>query len=103
MLSGEFGGSRVRENEHKATAGVNNWSIILAQDESEAEPIEAPVKYDGEQMIQDIKDTLKSRGAMAIRGLGRVFRILDDNRNRQIERNELMWGLKDFDIHLNEE
>lgn len=54
-------------------------------------------------MIQDIKETLKSRGAMAIRGLGRVFRILDDNRNRQIERNELMWGLKDFDIHLSEE
>jgi len=40
---------------------------------------------------------------MEIRGLGRVFRILDDNRNRQIDKNELMWGLKDFDIHLSEE
>jgi calcyphosin len=40
---------------------------------------------------------------MQIRGLGRVFRILDDNRNRQIDGNELMWGLKDFDIHLSEE
>ena len=40
---------------------------------------------------------------MAIRGIGRVFRILDDNRNRQIDGNELMWGLKDFDIHLSEE
>jgi len=37
-----------------------------------------------------------------IRGIGRVFRILDDNRNRQLDRNELMWGLKDFDIHLEE-
>ena len=40
---------------------------------------------------------------MQIRGLGRIFRILDDNRNRQIDKNELMWGLKDFDIHLSEE
>jgi len=40
---------------------------------------------------------------MAIRGVGRVFRILDNNRNRQIDAAELMWGLKDFDIHLNEE
>ena len=53
--------------------------------------------------MQEIKDKLKSRGAMMIRGIGRVFRILDDNRNRQIDANELMWGLKDFDIHLNEE
>ena len=45
---------------------------------------------------------LKSRGAMAIRGIGRVFRILDDNRNRQVDLNELMWGLKDFGIHLQE-
>jgi len=54
-------------------------------------------------MMNDIKETLKKRGAMMIRGIGRVFRILDDNRNRQIERNELLWGLKDFDIHLSEE
>jgi len=54
-------------------------------------------------MMTDIKETLKKRGSMAIRGIGRVFRILDDNRNRQLDANELMWGLKDFDIHLSEE
>jgi len=53
--------------------------------------------------MNDIKETLKRRGSMAIRGIGRVFRILDDNRNRQLDVNELMWGLKDFDIHLSEE
>jgi Ca2+-binding EF-hand superfamily protein len=40
---------------------------------------------------------------MSIRGLGRVFRILDDNRNRQIEVKELQWGLKDFGIDLDDE
>jgi Ca2+-binding EF-hand superfamily protein len=52
--------------------------------------------------MEEIKNVLKSRGAMAIRGIGRVFRILDDNRNRQVDLNELMWGLKDFGIHLQE-
>lgn len=40
---------------------------------------------------------------MLIRGIGRVFRILDNNRNRQLDANELKWGLKDFDIHLDDE
>jgi len=56
--------------------------------------------------MADIKAALLnliiSRGSMAIRGIGRVFRILDDNKNRQIDMQELMWGLKDYGIHLNE-
>ena len=103
MLACEYNGERVRENESKAVDTKNFWTIELSQDPASATPVEAPPRYEGAQMIQDIKDTLKRRGAMAIRGIGRVFRILDDNRNRQLDANELMWGLKDFDIHLNEE
>lgn len=103
MLANEYNGDRVRENELKKCAPQNFWTIELAKDEAQAAPVEAPPRYDGAQMIQDIKDTLKSRGAMAIRGVARVFKILDDNRNRQLDKNELMWGLKDFDIHLSEE
>ena len=83
--------------------GRNHWQVVLSSDPSTMEPVQAPARYDGAQMIQDIKETLKKRGAMAIRGIGRVFRILDDNRNRQLDTHELMWGLKDFDIHLSEE
>ena len=81
----------------------NHWQIVLSADAAGAEPVQPPARYDGAQMINDIKETLKRRGSMAIRGIGRVFRILDDNRNRQLDTNELMWGLKDFDIHLSEE
>jgi len=103
MLACEYNGERVRENDPKAVSEKNHWTIELSQDAAAAQPVEAPPRYDGAQMIADIKETLKKRGAMAIRGIGRVFRILDDNRNRQIDSNELMWGLKDFDIHLSEE
>ena len=54
-------------------------------------------------MINDIKSKLSARGTLAIRGLGRMFRILDNNRNRQLDLNELMWGLKDFGVALDEE
>ena len=103
MLAGEYNGEKVREEQHKSVNPTNYWTIEMAKDASEAEPIDDAPKYDGAQMIQDIKDTLTRRGSMQIRGLGRIFRILDDNRNRQIDKNELMWGLKDFDIHLSEE
>ena len=103
MLANEYNGDRVRELENKAVDPRNFWTIELASDPAAAEPVAAAPRYDGAQMIADIKDALKRRGAMAIRGVGRVFRILDDNRNRQLDLNELMWGLKDFDIHLSEE
>ena len=103
MLAGEYNGEKVREEQHKKVTPTNYWSIEMAKDAAEAEPIDDAPQYDGAQMIQDIKETLSRRGSMQIRGLGRIFRILDDNRNRQIEKNELMWGLKDFDIHLSEE
>ena len=32
-----------------------------------------------------------------------MFRILDNNRNRQLDFNELQWGLKDFGIGLDDE
>ena len=103
MLANEYNGDRVRENDHKAVKQQNYWMICLSEDPAAATPVEPAARYDGAQMVQDIKETLKKRGAMAIRGIGRVFRILDDNRNRQLDLNELMWGLKDFDIHLSEE
>lgn len=74
----------------------------LAANAAEAEPVEQVAQYRGEDVLADIKAALVRRGSMMIRGIGRVFRILDDNRNRQLDKNELMWGLKDFDIHLDE-
>lgn len=103
MLANEYNGERVRENDPKGVNEKNFWTIELASDPAAAEPVTAPPRYDGAQMVQDIKDTLKSRGAMAIRGIGRVFRILDDNRNRQLDAYELKNGLIDYQIHLSDE
>lgn len=103
MLAGEYNGERVRESQVKAVNPRNHWQFILSEDAAGAEPVAPPQRYDGTQMINDIKETLKRRGSMAIRGIGRVFRILDDNRNRQLDDYELKNGLIDYDIHLSDE
>lgn len=40
---------------------------------------------------------------MGIRGINKVFKILDENRNGQLELEELQWGLGEFGIGLNED
>ena len=77
--------------------------ICTASDKSLSAPIAEPPKYNAQQLINDIKDTLKRRSANGIRGVARVFRILDNNRNRSLDIEELQSGLGDFGIHVDNE
>jgi hypothetical protein len=56
--------------------------IVTAPDPSYAEPIKEPPKYTAEDLLFDIKDKLKKRGTLGIRGMSRMFKILDNNGNR---------------------
>lgn len=47
------------------------------------------------QVLAKIRDTLKARGAHGIRGLGHVFRRMDNNGDKKFDRNEFMWGLRE--------
>lgn len=47
------------------------------------------------QVVEKIKKTLKQRGANGIRGLGIVFRQMDNSRSGKLDRYEFMWGLKE--------
>lgn len=47
------------------------------------------------QVLAKIRDTLKARGAHGIRGLGLVFRRMDNNGDRKMDRHEFMWGLRE--------
>lgn len=54
-------------------------------------------------MINDIKEKVKGRGSLGVRGLSRMFKILDNNGNRQVDFNEFFWGMRDFGISVTEE
>lgn len=47
------------------------------------------------QVLSKIRDTLKARGAHGIRGLGHVFRRMDNNGDKKFDRNEFQWGLRE--------
>ena len=102
ILANELKGTMVRENQHKNFDAVNTWCLELSSDPSSMMAVEEPYTQSAGDVMAEIKAALLSRGSMTIRGIGRVFRILDDNRNRQLEVNELLWGLKDFGITLSE-
>ena len=47
-------------------------------------------------VLEKVKASLNSRGVRTIRGMGRAFKIMDDNGDRKIEMQEFYWGLKDL-------
>jgi len=66
-----------------------------------AAPTEEPV-YTIESLIAEIREKIKARGTLGIRGLARMFKILDKNGNQQIDGEEFLWGLKDFGLDISQ-
>lgn len=52
------------------------------------------------EIIKKVRNTLKRRGAHGIRGIGRTFRRMDDNGDRNLDKQEFKWGLKDIGLAL---
>ena len=46
-------------------------------------------------VLLKVKKELLRRGANGIRGLGIVFRRMDDSGNRKLDRHEFEWGIKE--------
>lgn len=47
-------------------------------------------------VLDKVKASLNARGVRTIRGMGRSFKIMDDNGDRKIDKQEFYWGLKDL-------
>lgn len=48
--------------------------------------------------IEKLRIACLQRGASGIHGMGRTFRIIDDNGSRTLDRDELMKGLYDYGL-----
>lgn len=81
-LSLEKVGKLTAEQPTKLQFEQNMWQLVTARTLAEAEPIQEPPKYTAEDLLRDIKEKLKSRGTLGIRGMARMFKILDNNGNR---------------------
>ena len=78
----------------KQVEDQNIWQVVTATDPAQAEPVAVEaVSYDGAQLVGDIKALLTSRGSLSLRGVTRMFLIMDDNKNKQLDATELTNGL----------
>ena len=48
------------------------------------------------KVLDRVRTSLNARGVRTIRGMGRSFRIFDDNGDRKIDKQEFYWGMKDM-------
>lgn len=51
-------------------------------------------------LIETLRAACLERGASGIHGIGRTFRVIDDNRSRTLDREELKNGLSDFGVTM---
>jgi Ca2+-binding EF-hand superfamily protein len=81
----------------------NLWMIVTAPDESYQIPIEEDAAYSLDDMIREIKQKLNERGSFGIRGLARIFKIMDDKGDRKLDVDDFRWGLIDYGISITKE
>jgi len=56
--------------------------------------------YDPNEIIAKVRAALEKRGTKTIRGMGRAFRIVDDDGNRKLDKQEFYWGIKDLGVTI---
>lgn len=56
---------------------------------------------DVNELINEVRDRLKARGARAFIGLQRQFKIMDDDNSKSLDVSEFKKAISDFKIGLN--
>lgn len=59
--------------------------------------------YTIDDLLKDIKNKLLERGSYGIRGLARIFKILDNDGGRKLDVKEFQDGLIDYGISITDE
>ncbi|XP_054724377.1 calcyphosin-like protein [Uloborus diversus] len=55
------------------------------------------------QVLEKLRELCRSRGANGIIGLSRAFRLMDDNRDRKLDTEEMKLGLQEYGADLSSE
>jgi len=74
---------------------ANMFAIRGSGNNPNVNPVFGVKREPPNQVLQKVLETLKKRGAHGIRGLGIVFRRMDNNGDRKMDRQEFMWGLRE--------
>ena len=99
--------------ESRQGQGTKGWSANGKKKEGTVNPITGAVtkaavadvgladNADAKQLIEHVRARIAARGARGIQGIGRKFKIADDNGNHQLDKEEFKKAMHDFRIGLN--
>lgn len=102
-LALESAGSIASDTPTKFLHDQNIWMFWTSNNPKDAEEIEGELTYTVDDLLKDIKNKLLERGSYGIRGLARIFKILDNDGGRKLDVHEFQDGLIDYGIHITEE
>lgn len=66
-----------------------------------SQPPATRVSIPQDQLLNTVRERLKARGAIGIRGLGRAFKNMDDNGNRSLDKYEFSKALIEMGLNVN--
>ena len=78
----------------------NVFMCLLAPDASFSQAIEELDKFTIDDLVKEIKAKIVSRSANGIRGIARIFKMMDDKGDRKLDVDDFRWGLIDFGINV---
>ena len=103
-LALEFKGQITSDVPSKFQLDQNIWKIVTAPDPSfDSADGGDDHAFKVEMLLKEVKARLLERSSYGIRGLSRIFKIMDDNGNGQLDVDDFRWGLIDFGISISKE
>lgn len=104
-----FGGKPLqwefRGNDNKTPIATRDHNILnLNQYNKKGQKKEDVVTLNAseEQILQFIRDSLKARGARSIVGMGRKFKIIDNNNNKSLDKHEFKQVMQEMRLYLSD-
>lgn len=102
-LALESSGSISSNTPTKFQHDQNIWMIVTSSDPKDAEEIEEELTYTADDLLKDIKAKLLERGSYGIRGLARIFKILDNDGSMKLTLLEFKDGLNDYGFSITDD
>lgn len=102
-LALESAGAIASDTPTKFQHDENIWMFVTSNDPKDAEEIEPEMTYSVDDILKEIKAKLNQRGSYGIRGIARIFKILDNDGSRKLDLKEFQEGLLDYGISLTDD
>ena len=103
QLSLEKTGKLTRDLPTKFQVDQNVWAFVTSKDPATDYKVVEVGKMTHDDLVRIIRQRLMERGSYGIRGLGRVFKEMDENGNHKLDPDDFRWGLYNYGISITKE